>query len=388
MPKYRITAPDGKTFDVEGEGTPEQALEHFKANYKAGQQNTETFAVPSRPIQFNPDETQAARITNAATGTRQVPVENPKDRFLYEAGGRVTDKLTSLGLPPEIAAGGGYLTNLGGQIGTTFLGGGAGAKLEPAAQALGTRLMQSALKPDKAARESGRAATAVQTLLDEGINVTGGGAAILRDKIDDMQATVAQILDRYPNAGVDKQKVYDALSDAVTKAMKQGTPQSDVAIINKAMMDFAQHPLLQNAADIPVKLAQELKQGVWKRLKDSSFGPTAMPAAERDAQKAIGRGLREGIEDVAPEVGPINARTKDFLDTLKLVEARTGAEGNKNIIGLGALSPSMHKFLAWMLDRYPAGKSMLARYFYSHADPEMAGRVAGAALGAQQGSNK
>jgi len=245
--------------------------------------------------------------------------------------------------------------------------------------------MQSALKPDKAARESGRAATAIQTLLDEGINVTKGGAEALRGKVDDLTTEVGRILDRYPNAQVDKQRVYDALNDTITRAMKQGTPQSDVAIINKAVMDFAQHPLLQSAADIPVKLAQELKQGIWRRLKDSSFGVNAMPAAERDAQKAIGSGLRQGIEDVAPEVGPVNAETKKFLDTLKLVESRAGAEGNKQIFGLGALSPSMHNFLAWMLDRYPAGKSILARYFYTHADPEQVGRAAGAAVGAYSG---
>lgn len=343
------------------------------------------FSVPSRPIQFNADPTQAARMTNAATGTRQVPVESPMQRLLYEAGGRVTDKLASAGASPEVAAGAGYLTNLGGQIGTTFLGGAGGKTLEPTAQAFGQRLMQSALKPDKAARESGRAATSIQTLLDEGINVTHGGADVLRGRVDDLVGEVDRIIAKYPNAKVDKQRVYDALSDTLSRTMKQGTPQTDISTINKAVMDFAQHPLLQSGGDIPIALAQELKQGVWRKLKDSNFGPNVMPQAEKDAQKAIGRGLREGIEDVAPEVGPVNADTKRFLDTLKLVEARTGAEGNKNIIGLGALSQSMHNFLAWMLDRYPAGKSMLARYFYTHADPEMAGRAAGAVAGSQMG---
>jgi hypothetical protein len=37
MPIYEITAPDGKTYDVEGNGTQEQALAYFKANYQAPQ---------------------------------------------------------------------------------------------------------------------------------------------------------------------------------------------------------------------------------------------------------------------------------------------------------------------------------------------------------------
>jgi hypothetical protein len=35
MPIYEITAPDGKTYEVEGNGTEAQALAHFKANYKS-----------------------------------------------------------------------------------------------------------------------------------------------------------------------------------------------------------------------------------------------------------------------------------------------------------------------------------------------------------------
>lgn len=38
MAKYRITAPDGKTFDIEGDGTADEALAHFQANYKAATQ--------------------------------------------------------------------------------------------------------------------------------------------------------------------------------------------------------------------------------------------------------------------------------------------------------------------------------------------------------------
>lgn len=302
------------------------------------------------------------------------------DRIAYKAGEKTTDVTGS----PEL----GLAANVAVQTVPMFLGGGLGAKLEPAAQKLGMNLMTRALKPDKAARVSGQGETAVKTLLDEGINVTRGGAEALRDKVDDLQATVAQILDRYPNAMVDKQRVYDALSDSISRATKQGTPQDEVATLNKAVMDFAQHPLLQGSDRIPVQLAQELKQGVWRRLKDPAFAKGVAPSGARDAQKSIGSGLRQGIEDVAPEVGPINAETKKFLDTLKLVETRVGAEGNKNLMGLGAISPSMHNFLAWMLDRYPAGKSMLARYFYSHADPEMAGRAAGATLGATQGRSK
>ena len=347
----------------------------------------ETPSEPSKP-KIVYEERRAAPVKKSLWETIKEEAKPDifnSDRAAYELGGKATDKLTSIGASPEVAAGGGYLTNLAAQTIPMFIGGGVGKTAEPAFESAGQRLMQSALKPDKAARTSGRAVTAVQTLLNEGINVTHGGADILRGKVDDLVGEVGKIIAKYPNATVDKQLVYDALGSSIEKALKQGTPQSDVAILNKAVMDFAQHPLLKNASEIPVQLAQELKQGIWRKLKDLSFGQGVVPSAEIAAQKAMGSGLRQGIENVIPEVGPINAKTKEFLDALKLVEARVGAEGNKNILGLGVLSPSMQNFVAWMLDRYPAGKSVLARYLYSHADPTVAGAVTGAAIGARSG---
>jgi hypothetical protein len=73
---------------------------------------------------------------------------------------------------------------------------------------------------------------------------------------------------------------------------------------------------------------------------------------------------------------------------MKLVEKRAGIEGNKNIVGLGALSPSLESFLVWMLDRYPAGKSVLARMMHSGQEtiPSAAGNVAGGVAGGYSGT--
>ncbi len=51
--------------------------------------------------------------------------------------------------------------------------------MEPAAEVL----MQSALKPTYADLKSGDAAKAIQTMLDEGVNVTPGGVQQLRAQI-------------------------------------------------------------------------------------------------------------------------------------------------------------------------------------------------------------
>ena len=344
-----------------------------------------TFSIPARPKVFNNDLTAPARMTNAVSGTRQVPIASPSDRFLYEAGGRVTDFLANRGLSPEVSAAGGYAMNLAGQLALAYAGSKIGQLAEPSFEEAGKRVMQSALKPSRSAIDTGKADKAIQTMFDEGVNVTKGGADVLRSRVNDLQDSVKTILEKYSGAEVDKQRVYDALSESISKAMRQATPQSDIAILNNAVMDFSQHPLLQQSSGIPIQLAQELKQGTWKKLGEASFGKGLVPQATRDAQKAIGSGLRQGIEDVAPEVGPINAKTHELLNALNLIEKRTGMEGNKNLVGLGAISPSKEGFIGWMLDRYPAAKSLLAHYLYSHADPAMAGTAVGATLGSKLG---
>lgn len=344
--------------------------------------------VGSRQPTFVSDSpTSAARMLFQPKTTRLVPTTGPIDRAIFEAGGSVTEIAAKAGLPAEVAAGAGYLTNLGLQAGSTFVGGMGGAKAGPLLESGGKWLMQSALKPGRAAIDTGKAERAVTTLLDEGINATRGGAEILRDKVNVLQSEVSDILGRHPEAVVDKQRVYDALAASVDKAMLQGTPQSDLVTLRKAIMNFAQHPLLKDAEAIPVQLAQEIKQGVWRKLGERSFGKGLVPEAARDAQKAIGSGLRRGIEDVAPEVGPLNAKSAEFLNAMKLVEKRAGIEGNKNIIGLGTLSPSLESFIIWMLDRYPAGKSILARMLYSGSKsiPATIGGTTAAALAVQSG---
>ena len=61
MAIFEITAPDGKTYEVQGNGTEAQALAHFKANWKpsqeiAPQQNALQQAIQEAPAEVNPFE--------------------------------------------------------------------------------------------------------------------------------------------------------------------------------------------------------------------------------------------------------------------------------------------------------------------------------------------
>src|SRR3990167_9856396 len=110
----------------------------------------------------------------------------------YAGGGTVTDIASRAGASPEMAAGAGTVANAGIRAIPTIAGTIAGKSLEPITRnfpVLGSRaLMMSALNPGAHARQTGDAKRAVETLLEEGANVSAGGAAKLRtiaDQLDD-----------------------------------------------------------------------------------------------------------------------------------------------------------------------------------------------------------
>jgi hypothetical protein len=142
MPIYEITAPDGKTYEIEGNGTQEQALAHFKANYQTPQ--TPETVEPSKtvPLQIGNKTFELPKTNSQALATLGgVPFASGAGE-LYKGVGA----LTQLAFPET----GGKMVQQGqdlvskmkeiepvsataGQIGSYFLPGTAAAKLLRAA---------------------------------------------------------------------------------------------------------------------------------------------------------------------------------------------------------------------------------------------------------------
>lgn len=217
------------------------------------------------------------------------------------------------------------------------------------------RLMQSAIKPSLKQLKTGDAKTAIQTLLDYGISPTQKGVEKLRALVDDLNA---QISGKIANstATVPKSDVLNALGDARSKFANQVSPTSDLAAIQRVADDFAAHPAI--VPDIPVQVAQDMKQGTYKVLKDK-YGQIG--SAETEAQKALARGLKEGIAKAVPDVAPLNAQEERLIKTLKISERRALMELNKNPVGLSALASNPAGFAAFMADRSAAFKALAAR---------------------------
>jgi hypothetical protein len=219
---------------------------------------------------------------------------------------------------------------------------------------------QSALKPSaKAQRQTlpvtgkTKADSAIDTLLNEGVNVSRGGARKLQDMVDEKNTAIAQLIDNSP-AVIDKHATAAYLSDAVKKFEKQVNPLDDLAQVQKAWDEF----LTVHPDKIPIKQAQQLKQGTNRKLRDA-YGEQKDASVE--AQKTLVRGLKEEIAKAAPQVRQLNAQESELLNALSLVEKRSMMEANKNPMGLSLIAMDKAKMAAFMADRSGLFKSLVAR---------------------------
>ena len=366
---FKVRAPTGELVEVTA---PEEASD--EQIVQLAQKQT----APTKQATSAPKE----EVTPKGTGF----LENLKPEFLggfsdavtsigNKAGGAVTDKLAPH-VPPEVAAGAGYVANVAAQTVPTLMGGLGGKAVEPIAQSGARKLMHGALKPSAKAQDTGKAAKAIETMLKEGINVSEGGVAKLRGHISDLSKEVASHIAASPNV-VNKNAAAQELQLALNKFERTATPQANIRTITDAWTDFINHPLLQGSNAIPVKLAQEIKQGT-QYLARNSYGE--LKGAEIEAQKMLARGLRKEIERVVPEVAKLNAKESELINAKILAEARIFGEKNKDPGGMVWLANNPAQALGWLASRSSWLKSVLARGLYKGAPS--AGAAAGGAYGA------
>lgn len=231
-------------------------------------------------------------------------------------------------------------------------------------QTIPEKLMQSALKPTLKQLETGQAATAVKTMLEEGINPTQAGVQKIQSKIKDINAQVANKIESSTGT-VKKTDVLKYLDELEAKKLKQVNPADDIVAIDRVKQEFMNFnkPTIKTPGQaIPVQLAQELKQGTYGSLakKYGQLGST-----EVEAQKALARGLKEKVGEAVPEVLGLNKKESQLINTLDVVERRALMELNKNPGGLTWLSENPMAAAGFMADKSALFKSLLARGLYN-----------------------
>jgi len=356
MPIYEFTSPEGKKYRVSApEGsTKEQAytvLQKQLGNEKAKE----------------------------GIGSAGIPhALETLGSSIYDAGGDVTDLASRAGASPEVAGGLGYGTNVLLQALTSGLGMSAGKQTAPLFQKTGRWIMSTALKPTYDQWKTGEARTAIQTLLDKGINATNGGVTKLKDAIGALDNQIEGALSS-SNATVNKYDVASRLNDTVRRFTNQVNPQADLNTIQNAETSFLSHPSIPNQ-DIPVQVAQQLKKGTYKQLS-GKYGE--LSSADTEAQKALARGLKEEIGAKVPQVEPLLSDQSNLIKALNVTERRALMDLNKNPGGLAYLANNPAAALGFMADKSALFKSIVARMLYSGANviPGTAGALGGGVVG-------
>ncbi len=232
-------------------------------------------------------------------------------------------------------------------------------------------LMQSALKPayktvEKAVKNV-EMPKVVKTLLDEGINVTSGGIGKINGLLS---ATNKELQDIIANstAKVYPESVIKAADPVLARAGTQVAPMGDRAAASGIIDEFATvhggAPTMP-MRPIPVQQAQALKQGTYKAIGARAYGETKGAALE--TEKALARGLKEGIEAAHPEVKGLNAREGALIEAKDAIAKRVALAANRDPGGIGWIAENPKSFMAFVLGRSPAVKSMLARGLYQSA---------------------
>lgn len=307
---------------------------------------------------------------------------NVVDRAAYQAGGQVTDIGAKAGLPPEVSAGLGYLTNVSTQAIPTIAGGAVTKALgSPLLEAAGKRVMQSALKPPLSAVESGEATKAIDTMLKGGFNATPGGVAKMQNEISKLDKQVTQAVAQSP-ATVSQAYPLGEIYNTLQKFRNQVNPGADTKAIASAWDEFKSLFPTQ----IPVQQAQKLKQGTYATLA-GKYGEQG--SASTEAQKALARGLRVGIAEEVPEVVKPLAIESELMNAMELASRRAAIAGNRDPSGLAYLASHPVAAGGMLAERSQLLKSLIARGLYSGREniPGILGYSAGMRLGILSGTS-
>lgn len=388
-----VEMPDGTVIQGVPEGTSKAELQAKLSKYKApGSEALPSIGqMASDVVQGGLKGSKIAGpygLTVGAMGAAGQHAFNAYDRLAYGAGEKATDKLTSMGASPEMAAAGGYGANVATQAIPTVLGGGIGKQIAPALEGLSRRLMQSAVKPSQIDRNTGAADRAIGTMLEEGISPTRGGMDKAREMASRLHETVNDAIQNSTST-VNMLDVGKRLKGMYEKALEQVNSKSDVAAIEGAWKEFTQNPLIAGAFDIPVQLAQKLKSGTYQSLGGKAYGE--LGSASTEAQKQLARGLREEVAAKVPAVAEPLKQESALRNVQEVAANRALGDANNNPLSLGtSIAAIMHDPLAaagmWANASTPV-KAMLARMLYSGRNniPITAGTAAGAVAGNRSG---
>lgn len=193
------------------------------------------------------------------------------------------------------------------------------------------RLWTSAAKPTMGG-SLGIKDKRVATALKEGITPDRAGLETANNTIEALNSEVDSIVVEAAKQGkvLDRAEVLNKLYDLKDFYAKAQNPDKYINPINETAATFSKNV----PPKIPIDKAQDIKRTTYA-IHKKAYNQNVTPGVDTEAEKKIAQGLKEGIEQIRPEVRPINQREGNLIDLLEIVEPAVSRVENSNIVGLG-----------------------------------------------------
>ena len=323
MAKFEITSPDGKRFEITA---PEGATQEQVLQY--AQQQQQPAPLPKEPAMPNAngsppvEPSMGQKVWDFAKQVRGSPMTGGPmgmmaqqgmkafneglDKTAYGVGGAATDALAGK-VPPEIAAAGGTLANMGVHALPTAAGAVAGKAMEAGTKPLARGLYQSALKPSSKDIASGDSAKAIETMLKGGFPASTGGVAKMRTIVQKLSKDVDDMVAASP-ATVDKALVRQELAKTLRQFKEQVDPDQDVKVILQTWDRFKNHrlfrPIGKEARDLTSRIEGKYASKA-DALQDSGRFSTTAAQQETLAHGGVVSKTAGGSGNPSPVARPV-----------------------------------------------------------------------------------
>lgn len=244
----------------------------------------------------------------------------------------------------------------------------------------GTAIYRGILKPSLSKINAPKAAQIVQTAIQEALPVSEAGATQAQATITALRSEADRILQQ-SSGEVDLHSVADRLRSWASQMYNRpGRAPIDLEAAMKVADRIDNHPSMiptppmAPADRVSATAANQVKRDMQAGAS-SAFGVKS--GAEKSAEKQGSRFLREGIEAVAPEVGPINARESKLIDAARALHQATAREGNKSqIYGVQNLIAGAVGGEEYARTRNPFSATAMTLALKAGMHPAVASRVA------------
>ena len=178
----------------------------------------------------------------------------------------------------------------------------------------------------------------VSTALEHKLSPSFRGVGKLQDKIEVLDGAIDGLIKGADKRGVmiPKGAIFKHLKDL---RKKKGGPliegKADLKAIDDIAGEYNRHLTAIKADRVTPSQLQEIKRDIYSKINFDAKNLRGSPI-KGDTYKALARGAKDSLEDVAPEIKNINRQMGDLLELQPNLQRAANRIENNNVIPLNA----------------------------------------------------